>query len=260
MQKSLFPNRIPSSFATLRETSVAILWRAVQVWFYYLTWLVSLFVNNAVSRYKIVGSSPPLRGPVLITMNHISMWDLAIFFTPMRRPFRYVTKAELFNVPFVGGLLWMLGCFPINRGKADRQALQTAIGFLKQGQMVGICPEGHRSPDHTLQLAHSGVALLALNAPPGTKIVPVAVWGTEVIWQEKKGRFMSHRPPVTVRVGQPYEITRQIDAHGKSKRPDLEAVTEQIMVKIAELMPPQYQGAYSPAAIANRQQEKIYGK
>lgn len=231
-------------------------WRAFQVWFYYLTLLVSVGVNNTVSRYTMLGPVPPRRGPLLLTMNHLSMWDLSIFYTPTRRPFHFVTKAELFKVPGVNFLILALGSFPLNRGRADRQAMQQAIELLKKGRMVCICPEGHRSPDHKLQKGLNGVALLALKAPPGTKIVPVAVWGTEKIWQERQGRFLSHRPPVYVRYGQPYELELERNAAGQVVHQDLEEITEQIMLKIAELLPPEYQGAYRPEEVERRRQER----
>jgi 1-acyl-sn-glycerol-3-phosphate acyltransferase len=242
----------------IRPKLVALLWRAFQIWFYWLTFLVSLVVNNVVCRYKIIGHSPPASGPVLITMNHMSMWDLAVMFTPTHRPFHFVTKRELFDVKFVGGLLWILGCFPIKQGQADRQALQTARSFLKKGHMVGICPEGHRSRDYQLHKASNGVALLAVNAPADTWIVPIAVWGTEYIWQKRRGRFLSHRPPVTVHIGQPYHLSQLPASNAtKGKHGNLEEITEQIMLKIAELMPEQYQGAYKLSEIAHRHHEQV---
>lgn len=168
------------------------------------------------------------------------------------RPFHYMGKIELFKIPIAGGLCRALGAFPVERGKADRQAIQNAISYLKEGSIVGICPEGHRSPNQQLQVGLNGAALLAVSAPPETLIVPVAVWGTEYMWQKRKGPFFLYRPKTYVRIGQPYQIKR----NENGKHGDLDEITETMMLKIAELLPEEYRGAYQPEEIEQRRQER----
>ena len=186
----------------------------------------------------------------MLTSNHQSQWDLVAIHNILPRSFYQMAKVEIFEVFFVGGVVRVWGAFPVQRGKADRQALSRSIELLKQGKLLNIFPEGHRSDNYALIEAHKGAALIALQAD--ATIVPVAITGTELISRKtkwKKGKpFFHRRPPVTVRVGKPYKLPKA----GPGQRDDLEELTDLMMSRIAELMPPEYQGEYAPQKLATR--------
>ncbi|WJW69695.1 1-acyl-sn-glycerol-3-phosphate acyltransferase [Candidatus Chlorohelix allophototropha] len=215
---------------------------------YYFNWLLKFLVVFVVSDCTVIGreNMPRQKTGVLVTINHMSMWDLPFAQNIMPRPYFTMTKIEFLNLPFIGGLVRLMGAYPVRRGKPDRQALQFSTELLKKGELVLLYPEGHRSDDYQLIEGHSGAALIAISSE--ALVVPVAVTGTEFIVRKRRGIFS--RPKVVVRIGKPYHLSR-ITPDGR--KASLEELTDQMMSKIAELMPPEYQGYYTPAKVVERQ-------
>ena len=86
----------------------------------------------------------PKEGPLLVCPNHLSNWDPVILGAAFDRQIRFMAKASLFKIPLLNSLIRALGAFPIQRGTADPTALKTAITRLKDGDAVGIFPQGKR--------------------------------------------------------------------------------------------------------------------
>lgn len=222
----------------------ALWWLAYQ-WFYDLSWFVGRGTAPVISHITVEGGENiPRKGAMLFTANHMSQWDILYTHNLLPRPGYWMTKREYFDVPFFGGWAKLFGAFPIERGKYDREALQTTINLLKRGEIVIIFPEGTRSKNFQLGEGHSGAALIAWRAD--ALIVPIALSGTEKISRKKEygpdGKKL--KPEVTVRVGQPYRLPR---TGPDGKRPGLDEMNTLMMSKIAELLPPKYQGRYAEA-------------
>jgi 1-acyl-sn-glycerol-3-phosphate acyltransferase len=181
---------------------------------------------------RVVGrENLPRTGPYLLVSNHISWVDPPWLEFVVARPIRYLAKRELFSVPVFGWLIMQAGVFALERDSADRAALRKALAFLAAGEVVGIFPEGHRSRDRGLLRARPGVALLARRS--GVPVVPVAFEGTDVA---KLGRFW--RRDVTLHFGTPFYAR---DLAGE----DEQALTDQIMRRIAAMLPPERRGVYA---------------
>ncbi len=226
-------------------------WWVCHEWLFDLAWFVGRILAYWNSNWKIYGAEKiPRNGGLLITANHMSQWDLVFMNNLVPRPPFYVTKREYLDFFFVGGMALLMGSFPINRGKYDRQALRRAIELLKKGQVVVIFPEGTRSKTFALQEGHSGAALIAAQA--ATWIVPVAFSGTEKISRKKEygpdGK--KRKPNVIVRIGDPYRLPT--DSGPDGRRESLQDLGDLMMSKIAELLPPEYQGEYAPDRLAER--------
>jgi 1-acyl-sn-glycerol-3-phosphate acyltransferase len=175
---------------------------------------------------------------VILAMNHISWFDIPLASVRVRRVTHYMAKSELFNLPFIGGLMRVCGSFAVRRGESDREALRNAERMLGQGEVLVIFPEGHRSDDGQLIVAHPGIALIALrtNAP----IVPVGIQGTRAVLKAK--RFLFWAPRVTIRYGIPFTVGT---SDGKRSRENLALATDTIMYQIAGLLPPEQRGPYA---------------
>lgn len=126
----------------------------------------------------------------------------------------------------------------LNRFETDFHALREAYKRLQAGGMLTMAPEGTRSPSKTLDYGKPGATYLAAKA--GVPIVPVAFTGTgdeEVISRLKRLR----RLHITIRVGDPFMLPpmdrRNRDAY-------LREQTDEIMCRIAALLPPEYRGVY----------------
>jgi 1-acyl-sn-glycerol-3-phosphate acyltransferase len=121
----------------------------------------------------------PTDGPAIISPNHRSFFDSPLVMTMSPRPVIFLGKAEYMDSRKTKYLFPAVGMVPIKRDakKASMAALETAADLLRDGQLVGIYPEGTRSRDGYLHRGHSGVAHLA--AMTGAPIIPVGITGTD---------------------------------------------------------------------------------
>lgn len=122
----------------------------------------------------------PEQGAALIACNHKSFLDALFIGTATRRHVRFMAKAELFRGP-LGWLLPRLGAFPVRRGVADAESIETARLILEQRGLVVLFPEGTRVEDrHALGSPHHGAGRLALQT--GAPLIPAAISGTQRLW------------------------------------------------------------------------------
>jgi 1-acyl-sn-glycerol-3-phosphate acyltransferase len=119
----------------------------------------------------------PAEGAAIVVPNHKSFWDSFFLGIGSKRHLRFMAKTELIEARY-GPLLVRLGAFPVRRGEADEDALETARTVLRQGGLLALFPEGTRIRDPD-ELGHPkrGAGRLALES--GAPLVPAAVSGTE---------------------------------------------------------------------------------
>jgi 1-acyl-sn-glycerol-3-phosphate acyltransferase len=180
-------------------------------------------------RYNI-----PKKGPYIIASNHLSWTDIP--FVPSYVPGKvvFMAKEEAFYGPY-GWLTRFLGAFPVKRGEGDRQAIRASQEQLKQKKIFVIFPEGTRSRTGTLGKAHAGLGLIALRA--GVPVIPVAIWGSENALK----KFGAH---VTISYGEPILLKPK---GAKVTREDITDATDEVMKRIAEMLPERYRGVYGDA-------------
>lgn len=216
--------------------------KAVLSPFLYLFWRVDVAGREHV----------PSEGPVILAANHQSFCDS--FFLPLvvRRRVTYVAKAEYFDDWKTAWFFRAVGQIPMNRGGGDKsqRALDTAARVLEGGGVLGIYPEGTRSPDIRLHKGHTGVARLALGC--GVSVIPVGIIGTRKV-QPPGRRMMRAFHPVTLRFGPPID-TEAVQAAGNhqpggpdgSPDPDtLRSFTDVLMTAIAGLSGQEYVDEYA---------------
>jgi 1-acyl-sn-glycerol-3-phosphate acyltransferase len=123
----------------------------------------------------------PAEGAAIVAPNHKSFWDSFFIGVCTRRHVRFMAKTELIEARY-GRLLVRLGAFPVRRGQADEDALETARIVLRQGGLLALFPEGTRirDPDN-LGHPRRGAGRLALET--GTPLIPCAITGTERIFR-----------------------------------------------------------------------------
>jgi 1-acyl-sn-glycerol-3-phosphate acyltransferase len=125
----------------------------------------------------------------------------------------------------------------INREEADLHAMRRARDFLRAGSLLGIAPEGTRSRTGGLMAAKTGVAYLADKA--GALVIPTAISGTETAVR----RLLTLRKPsITVQFGDPVDLLPL--ARG-NRDAILQRNTDEIMCRIAAMLPEQYRGVYA---------------
>lgn len=117
----------------------------------------------------------PTTGGVLLCSNHIDNLDPPIVGITSPRTIHFMAKEELFNVPVLKSILPSLNAFPVKRGMSDKQALRTGLQVLKDGNVLGLFPEGTRSKTGELGQGLAGAGFFALRTD--AKVVPCAIIG-----------------------------------------------------------------------------------
>lgn len=162
--------------------------------------LLAVVVLRLWFRVRISGREHlPTAGAAVVAPNHKSFLDAFFVGLATRRHVRYMAKVELFKGP-LGWLFLRLGAFPVRRGEADAEAVETARAILAAGGLVVMFPEGTRveQPD-ALGSPHHGAGRLALET--GAPIIPAAITGTSHLWRgaipKLKRVQLAFLPPVT---------------------------------------------------------------
>ncbi len=236
----------------------------------------------AVGRERLVVEGLDLlpdRPGVILASNHLSFADPVLLAMVVHRTLgrrvRHMAKAEAVAIPVFGALLRDYGGFAVRRGRPDREAYRMANEVLAGGDWLGLAPEGTRSRTGMLGEPKPGVALLALRS--GAEVVPVALWGTEALWPVG---VLLPRPgkEVHIRFGAPYRMAGQVlDAGGRhetaadvhrstddrhetsgdghetqgvrqaptgGRHAALDAASDDLMRRIADLLPETYRGRF----------------
>ena len=189
----------------------------------------------------------PREGPAIIASNHLSFSDHFFGPLPLPRKVVFLGKAEYFAGRGLKGMFSRaffhgVSVIPMDRsgGAASERALRTGLRVLASGQLLGIYPEGTRTPDGRLYRGKTGVARLALEAR--APVIPCAMVGTfELLPPGKVVPRLRVRPGV--RFGTPLDFSRYYGL--ESDRIVLRAITDEIMYAIMKLSGQEYVDTYA---------------
>lgn len=188
----------------------------------------------------------PSSGGVILAGNHLSFIDSIFIPLACPRPVTFLAKNDYFTGRGAKGALtrWffvLTNQLPMDRGGGSKSeaALRAGLAVLKGEKVLGIYPEGTRSPDGRLYRGRTGVARLALEA--GVPVVPVAVIGTEKV--QPLGAKIPKLRRVGVVFGEPLSFAKYSGLSGD--RFVLRSVTDEIMYEIMRLTGQEYVDAYA---------------
>jgi 1-acyl-sn-glycerol-3-phosphate acyltransferase len=192
-----------------------------------------------LSKRQVIGlENLPTAGPCVLVFNHVSNFDPPLLFTLIRRRDATGLVADNYrDRPFYRFIVEGSGGTWLKRGASDRAALETALALLNNGWLVGIAPEGRRSPSRSLIEGKPGPAFLALHA--GALIVPAGLSNTDQLGPALK---QMRRITLTIRFGKPFMLPAP---DGRDNKAHLRFCTEMIMCHIAALVPEPYRGVYA---------------
>ena len=191
----------------------------------------------------------PKDGAAILASNHLSFSDSIFLPLSVPRRITFLAKADYFTGRGLKGFLTKgffkgVGQVPIDRsgGRASEAALRKGLEILGQGELLGIYPEGTRSPDGRLYRGKTGIARMALEA--GVPVIPVAMINTFDI--QPPGQVMPRIMQVGIRIGEPLDFSRYEGMEGD--RFVLRSITDEIMYELMQLSGQEYVDCYATKA------------
>ena len=183
----------------------------------------------------------PLKGGAILAINHTSYFDFALAGTaalPAKRYVRFMAKKEIFDNKFAGPL--MRGMHHINVDRSNGSAsFVAALRSLKDGEIIGIFPEGTISTSFEIKGLKSGAVRLAIGA--GVPVIPTIVWGGQRIYTKGvKPNFKRNKTPISVSFGEPIFYSRETDVEVAEAH--LRDVLIEMLHKVQEKYPDSHLG------------------
>jgi 1-acyl-sn-glycerol-3-phosphate acyltransferase len=196
------------------------------------------FLLNLLAKVEFEGLEHiPREGGVIIATNHLSRVDIPVLFlTPARPDITALVADKYQKYPLFKFIIDTAECIWIDRSQADFAAFRAAVGALKQGVALGISPEGTRSEIGELLEGKAGTILIADRAK--VPIVPVGLSGTDKV---QPSLLRLRRQRVVARFGPAFTVP-PIERDKRDEQ--LKEYTDEMMVRIAALLPPELRGFY----------------
>ncbi|MEO6793619.1 MAG: lysophospholipid acyltransferase family protein [Mycobacterium sp.] len=222
------------------------------MWYWLFKYVLLGPLLALIGRPKVEGmENIPDHGAVILASNHLAVMDSFYLCLVTRRRVTFLAKSEYFTGTGIKGWFtrWFYtaaGQVPIDRNDSDaaQAALSTAERILSAGKLLGIYPEGTRSPDGRLYKGKTGLARLALHT--GVPVVPVVMSGTDVV--NPPGTKMLRFGRITVRFGKPMDFSR---FDGMADNRFIErAVTDEVIYELMRLSGQEYVDIYA-ASVKN---------
>ena len=197
---------------------------------------------RAVARVRVEGlEHVPRSGPLLVVANHTTIADppfVAAWLQPaLGRPIQFMAKEQLFGSP-LRPLLQAFGAVRVRAGGSDVEAYRVGVALLRGGGVLGLFPEGTRSPTGVMAKPHAGVALIA--ARSGVPVLPVGISGGQRLLAPG-ARLPRFGVRLRLRVGQPFLVTLD---RSLERRQATQAAADGIMGRIAALVEPEQRGRF----------------
>lgn len=182
--------------------------------YYALCQIVCWAVCLVLFRYRVIRLARlPRTGPVLLAVNHQSYVDPVLAGSAMPRPVHFMARRTLFVGAF-GRLIRSVYAFPVDRDRADLQAVREAMALLGRGRCLLIFPEGTRTKDGRLGPMRSGFGMLARRS--GAPIVPVYIDGAFRAWPRQ--RLLPRPRTIRIWLGEPIRVSRTEDERSVVQR------------------------------------------
>ena len=217
------------------------------MWYWLFKYIFMGPLLTLLGRPKVEGLEyVPDSGSVILASNHLAVADS--FYLPLvvKRRITFLAKSEYFTGTGIKGWFqrWfytVAGQVPIDRTDADsaQAALETAARILNEGKLLGMYPEGTRSPDGRLYKGKTGLARLALQS--GVPVIPVAMIGTNEV--NPPGSKMWRFGRVQVKFGKPMDFSRFEGLAGN--RFIERAVIDEVMYELMRLGGQEYVDLYA---------------
>jgi 1-acyl-sn-glycerol-3-phosphate acyltransferase len=223
------------------------------MFYWFMKYVVIGPIVKAVFRPWIVGrTNVPPSGAAILASNHLSVSDSIFLPLMIDRRMSFLAKSDYFTGTGLKGwatrvFMKATGQIPVDRtgGKASEASLNTGLQVLGRGDLLGIYPEGTRSPDGKLYRGRTGIARMALEAH--VPVVPVVMVDTDTMMPI--GQRLPNVVRVGVVIGEPMDFSRFAGMEGD--RFVLRSITDEIMHELSKLSGQEYVDVYA-SSVKNR--------
>jgi 1-acyl-sn-glycerol-3-phosphate acyltransferase len=208
---------------------------------YRLTRIIARILFKVYFRLDVEGIEHlPQKGGCLLVANHASFLDPLVICAATPRVIHYITYAFFYYHPAIHWFCKRAHCIPVKKEGNDISALKNALRLLKDGEVVGIFPEGERSAMGVLAAAEPGVALMAMKA--NVPIVPIGIQGAYEAFP--KGSSLPKPRKISMTMGTPFYIRDYVAIEKKLTEEAQQQALDLIMSRIGELC-----GQHVPVAL-----------
>jgi len=181
-------------------------------------------------RLKVLdGANVPSKGPAILVANHASFLDPIVLGSACPRRIHFIVLQVMYDWLSLRWFYWGMQTIPVRTEEGDPRAIKKALARLRQGQVVGLFPEGERSTDGAIRHAKIGAALLA--AVSGAPVIPCHIRGA--FESLPRGACFPWPAAVRVRFGKPLLFPRE--EKGARDRPQMQAFATSMLLAIARL-------------------------
>ena len=221
----------------------------------YLLGYLVLFLGSVFAKTKLKGSGNiPKNGPFIVVCNHFNRLDPPFVIFALKKPINFLmasdqprVKAQIMWAP------WLYGFIPTNRQNIAPTTIKKSLTAIKRGEIVGIFPEG-TATEQTIRPAKNGAAYLAMRT--GVQILPMSILGMDNIWENW---FKGVRPKIQITIGKPFQPTA-LSRDRLKRNKEITITGEEIMCRIAALMPDKYHGVYANDERVNSYRLNVFSK
>ena len=216
--------------------------------FYWLMkhWVIGPLLTTVFRPWVRGLENVPKTGPAIVVCNHLSFVDSIFLPLMVDRQMAFLAKSDYFTGRGIKGFVVRLffqsaGQLPIDRsgGKASEASLNAGLQVLEEGKVLGIYPDGTRSPDGKMYRGRTGVARMVLEAH--VPVIPCAVVDTEKVMPLGSKFPVVHK--VGVIIGEPLDFSRFEGMEGD--RYVLRAITDEIIYEMNKLSGQEYSDVYA---------------
>jgi 1-acyl-sn-glycerol-3-phosphate acyltransferase len=217
------------------------------MFYWFMKYLVAGPLLKSLFRPWVIGhENIPKSGGAILASNHLSVIDSVFLPLYLDRRIAFLAKSDYFTGKGLKGwatrvFMTATGQLPIDRsgGKASEASLRTGLRVLGSGSLLGIYPEGTRSPDGKMYRGRTGVARMVLEA--GVPIIPVAMIDTEKMMPI--GTTLPRLRRIGIVIGKPLDFSRFEGMEGD--RFILRSITDELMYELQQLSLQEYVDVYA---------------
>ena len=188
------------------------------------------------------------KGPVILASNHLSVIDSIFLPVVLDRRVVFLAKKEYFTGPGLKGwltkqLFLATGMIPMDRGggAGSEASLNTGLQVLGENKVLGIYPEGTRSPDARLYRGRTGIARMVMALDGEVPVVPVVMVDTEHVMPI--GTTIPKVRRIGIVIGEPIDFSRYKGL--PHDRFILRSITDEVMTEIHALSNQEYRDIYA---------------